>query len=348
MSTKPKWDVLIDAPIKEFWPILYKDKQILIISEHQLATFSRLEEKPGIFKYYSDVQVWIEWMKHPSGITTSYHTVSLNHTIKPPKLYIHNSEQQVIEIQIESTSANDQTEKKKFKVFDVGKEYDGSYSSSLIIDDKFHVFGGWNHSKHAIWNESTQSMDIQHELPGFNAGYGGHFVVHLKTQNRILLLGGIDTAALTPVDYIFEYDLSTNNGWKKLDAVLPIVLQQFGVIVSNDDKFLIIFGGGTENVTKTDEIWILRLDTMEFRKLDAVCPIKAKYHALLTVDKERAQILANGYIKWCWRFEGFEKMQYLIMDLVRMIGEFCCEEWVHLFERYRGHHWRIKLSDILY
>ena len=66
MSLKA-WEVLEDAPIKELFPVLHKEKQILIIGETQSGLLSsnnntikyneNADDKPGIYKYYSDVQV---------------------------------------------------------------------------------------------------------------------------------------------------------------------------------------------------------------------------------------------------------------------------------------------------
>ena len=113
-------------------------------------------------------------------------------------------------------------------------------------------------------------------------------MVHVSSQNKLLLLGGYDRDYEDVIDTVRVYS-TTKNEWKQLlndngDTIkLPLALSGFGCILTRDERYIVILGGtsggiGGEEVT----IYYLDLWSMEWTKSLVECPINNEFICVLT------------------------------------------------------------------
>ena len=129
-----------------------------------------------------------------------------------------------------------------------------------------------------------------------------------------------------------------------LGLLRELYSKQFGYIVTENDKYLILFSG---------KIWISDLLTFKIRESSIICPIPAgsdseeEPHAL-NMGEEIDEILSCGYIRDCWSEDEMKSLRYPPMYLIKIIKKYFCDEVIYLFENYDSmSHWKIKLNDIL-
>ena len=216
----------------------------------------------------------------------------------------------------------------------------GLEASAAVINGSLHVIGGDLSNKHYIYIPKEQRFDIVHTFVEFPEGFSSHKVVHLKSKNVLLLLGGYDDTARRPVDTVYRYDI-TKNVWTKLETKIPGRFYRFGVAVSMDEQYVCLFGFCT--LSKNGVIYVLDVKTMVFHKPNMECP--SAWHevvAVTVVDKEASDYLVIGYLRGLCKEYGIE----LPMDIMREMELWYGEEYIHVIAE-NGNHWKIKFNDIL-
>eukprot|EP01084_Bolivina_argentea_P191452 328854_1 len=175
-----------------------------------------------LYKYDTINNEWISIMKYDDDIVMSYHTASFNQ--KTQILYIHTAEKTLIKMDLQN-----------MKVIEIIEDlHDGSFASSLIINDKFHVFGGWHGSdaKHFIWNDVKKCYNTIHH---FSGAFNDHGTVYIKSENRILVFGGASAK-------IYSCSLDTFQ-WTESMTKWPVQFSKFcpGYALTFNEKYIILF-----------------------------------------------------------------------------------------------------------
>ena len=128
-------------------------------------------------------------------MTSNIHSMAM--TKDKSLLYIHNSQQEVIKINIKT---------KEIKINSVPE--DGANGVALCIDNEFHIIGGWNHCSHKKYNDKTNQFDTQFTYKSFkSSSFFDSAIIWLEGKKSILIMGGI---ASTSRDEIYLYDPSTH------------------------------------------------------------------------------------------------------------------------------------------
>ena len=172
-------------------------------------------------------------------------------------------------------------------------------------------------------------------------------MVHLKSQNKLLLFGGIG------IDYYNEYEQDTiysysisNKKWNTLSTQLPIPLCYFGYVLTKDEKKIIIFGGFSIYWENMNAIYICDIDTMKFKKADILCPtLNSIYGAVIMDCYDNNELLTYGYLRLIWKSKLFLNLRFISMDVILIINSMYCMEYVYLLDT-KNNHWKIKLVDI--
>ena len=146
-------------------------------------------------------------------------------------------------------------------------------------------------------------------------GNQSHGLVYIKSRKQLILFGGLDFKKFNNEIWICSLLPNNQYKWIKLDLKLPHKMHSFGYIITNDDKYIIIFGGvaiisnGTE---LCDMIYIWDLNNMKFYESNLKCPIRGKFNAVIINEKEN--------------------------DI---------EETAHLMLGFSGKHWKMSINKIL-
>ena len=194
----------------------------------------------------------------------------------------------------------------------------GQRPVTAFVNGKLHIIsGGQKNWKHFVWDEGNKTFKLLHAVKETSAGLQNAAMVHVKSQNKLILLGGYDWAVKSAIDTIRVYSIADNE-WKVLlnkngNAVkLPLTLAGFGCVLSRDEKYIVVFGG-TSGMRGGEEVGIYYLDlkTLTWSKSLVECPVNNEFEAVLTYNND-----------------------------------------VHIFARFRhdgeqNGHWRIGLKDII-
>eukprot|EP01084_Bolivina_argentea_P087918 158728_1 len=162
-----------------------------------------------------------------------------------------------------------------------------------ILNNTIHAIGGYSSALHSIWkndNDNKINTFIQNVIGNRpkHQSLHGHALVTIESLNQILILGGKDNSIFGGyLRDIWVCQTQKQMQWTKLtETILPHKLCSFGCIKTNDEKYIIIFGGCSRSVLR-DEIWILNVNgenpnKWQWKKCKIKCPKKAKYYAVLT------------------------------------------------------------------
>ena len=132
--------------------------------------------------------------------------------------------------------------------------------------------------------------------------------------------------------------------------ILLIPMSDFGVILSKDDRYLVIFGGkGRKGAI--DSIYVSAINekkNMKWRESKIKCPYLGEVYTVKIDDEQYGELLLYGYIR---QYLG---IKYPRNDIMGILKNWYCQEWVHLFcvsrkdwNDYSAKHCTINLNDIL-
>eukprot|EP01084_Bolivina_argentea_P103189 184861_1 len=228
----------------------------------------------------------------------------------------------------------------------------GMCTQMALINKQIHIIGGFDNNTHSIWNETNEKSEVVHT---FSNSVHDHRLLHLKSKNKLLLLGG--EYHLNCKNEIYEYCVK-NNKWKKWSVKLPKPLNKFGIISTNNDNFMIIFGGcigfkydGTDvicgdlNDHFSSDIYVCDISKKLFIKSTIKCPFATPYYAMIVEDKNKDELLTFGFVNEFFRSKNGCNLQKLPFYIVKLIKQWVCNEMIHLLSG--KYHWKIALDEIL-
>ena len=237
----------------------------------------------------------------------------------------------------------------------------GSGSQGIIINNEFHVMAGRGHKKHSKFNESTNTLDIVHNLGSdlLIPSLDGHRVVKVENDTRILLFGGILNYEAS--NLIYEYNILQNE-WNLLSFTMPKGRSSFGCISVLNGKYVVLFGGSCYDWTFSrdrerylhDDIWIYYVKSKRFVMSDIKCPEKGGFEAVKMNDHKLDEITVTGYVRNTWNEFKISSHLFPPNYLIKVMQRYFMNEYVHLFQKDSGDwdlreykHWKMNLFDII-
>ena len=90
------------------------------------------------------------------------------------------------------------------------------------------------------------------------------------------------------------------------------------------------------------EIYDVKSDTMQ--NVDIVLPFneRAEIHVYITDNVGQNEIIIHGYLRNCGKSTHLNAFP---VELIGVIAEFFYIQYLHLFKRWSGDHWKIPLFD---
>lgn len=219
--------------------------------------------------YNDNDQSWKKLIKYPLNMSMniSHHTITLDS--KHKKLYLFNGN-------FVAWDLNTKSMRTYGKISNVGKN-----PVSCLLNGDLNVIGGDHHSKHLRWMNDTKQF-VEQEMPHpQNHILQGHGIIVLEKKKQIILFGG-NRGNLWNGYMNSMWSCSNNNNdyiWNRLLCNMPKPMSNFGYIITNDEKYLIIIGGRCEQGL-IDDIFVLSLSTWRW-SIKGKAPKKAMYHAVI-------------------------------------------------------------------
>ena len=133
-----------------------------------------------------------------------------------------------------------------------------------FMNGELHIIGGFQNGNHFVWDDYKKTLKLLHCIQKSNRGLAGGSLIHIPSQDKLLLIGGYDYGDRTKTDTIRVYS-TKDNEWKELlnengDVIkLPLGLSGFGCILTRDERYIVIIGV-TSGTTGGEEINIHHLD----------------------------------------------------------------------------------------
>ena len=328
MAGTDEWVKAEDCPAA-YWSVPFSiNASTFAVAEEGSARDS--QRNKGFLKYDSLKNKWNEWMTYPKNANYRTFTIALDSISNT--VYIFSGDKELVKIN---------TNCQEFKSINLEtSECDGAHASSLCINGRFHLFGGWEHNKHAIWNDHEKRFEDIYEFREstedvYKRGFTNHEVVYHKSENKVYLLGGMDKITWTDADDIWCYNVDKQE-WNKLDIKLPEPMSSFVAVITMDERYVII--------VKYD-IFVWDLMEMVIKKCDICVPEQFRLGAergCVIGNRQDQDLLVYGYVK---RFSS--KYTLISDDLIDLILKFCSNEWLHLmsFDR-NDNHWKIEINTI--
>eukprot|EP01084_Bolivina_argentea_P029366 54510_1 len=218
---------------------------ITLNNQEILAAF----HSDGIYKYLVHQDRWELFIKFPSDLSE----------ISDSELVIDHSTTQLYVMLLDSLLIID-LKSMQFTTITLNS-YDFDFDASfIIIDSQLHVIGGEYNNKHRVYN-ITNNIDATACVAKFTMrenAFHSSGLVHLSSQNKMLIFGGQDAdrpgnsdcdgcagvygEEECSLDEIWSYSFDSKQ-WTLLDIKMPHPMQEFGIILTSDERYVIFIGG---------------------------------------------------------------------------------------------------------
>ena len=242
---------------------------------------------PGLYKYNVIYDKWILLISNPSGCRTIDNGICYDE--QNQLIYSLGREPQMIIYNLATS---------KVEVIETNESV-GSEPELLMIGGECHIILGRDSVHHYKWNATTQKLEAIFTFTHLGYGLFQHGISHIKSQHRLLLLGGYDDVT-DYSDEIWEYHVDHNDEdrkWEKLkDVKLPTAMCNFGCILSKNEDYLITFGGEDDNPFELKNIFILDLYEMKFYSSKIKMREQGRVYPI-SMNNENSIIFLSGFIR---------------------------------------------------
>eukprot|EP01083_Nonionella_stella_P198288 728145_1 len=341
MSFSAKWKTMAKFPFFTFSaPLQINNKEIMVLPQRYHNSHYDLCAGDGVYKFNVAHNEWVKLVIDYDKETPNFFCSAIAFNKEAQTIYIWVGGVGVGNEPVSLYSLNLNTKKsQQITTF----ESCDSVTQIIHIQDELHLF---NHSYlprmnsvHFVWNEQTNETQEIHQ---FEKIPYRHELKYIQSTNKLLLIGGNGS------DLIYEYCLK-NKKWQKWEVKIPLKLELFGVVVLAN-TFLIIFGGvvsTNSGHSLCDDIFVCDMKKKKSMfKSSIKCPQKAPYHAFITKDIDRDNLLCFGFIARCSKSKNMKNV-HLSPCIIQLIGKWIDFQYVHLMNRGTGDHYKMNVDDIL-
>eukprot|EP01084_Bolivina_argentea_P251649 422125_1 len=295
------------------------------------------KQSNGIYKFNKYLNKWILFIQYPNNFVSTGHTLCLNNITN--ELFLYGSEGKLMKINLNTHEFIIITDLPSF----------GSYPPTIIISNNFHIICGSKNNKHLLWNNNTSKFQALHSfnkiLNKSNNELYGQTLVYIPSQKALLLFGGGSSNLYRK--WIWKYSLN-NNSWGKIAMRLPYSFFKTACILTKDEKYIIMLGGGISDYGNLRYIHVMNLNTMLIQRSNVNLPTRNPVHVGL-IKNMNIPYLVNGFMKMFYNTCANEIYKRFPLELIRCIMTWVGQEiWcIHVVDRITSEHWKIGVNSIL-
>ena len=251
-------------------------------------SYSQNHDVLGLYKYNTILNEWNLIIKYPKEFHSMHHRICYDN--QNNKIYLCGYEKQMVIFDLNAL---------KIDIHQIIESI--GYDPVLImINNECHIILGGSSEYHYKWNSKLQKLEIIFEFTQFPDGLYEHGVIHIKSQNRLLLLGGYISGEEHCSDEIWEYGTNNTclNIWKQLhNTELPIEMTDFELVLSKNEDYLILFGGLDKEDQTMKNIFILNLREMRFYSSKITLMTESIVSRTVLMNNENNRVILKGFIR---------------------------------------------------
>eukprot|EP01084_Bolivina_argentea_P034634 64122_1 len=200
----------------------------------------------------------------------------------------------------------------------------------VIANNEFHIIGD---NGHHVFNKSSVTLDIKTKSELLKKVHY-HTLVYLCSQKIIFLIAE---------DIILSYCTKTNI-WSQLSIPLPNVLRLVSVVVTRDDKYIILLGG-TARGSMCDSIYVLDVEKVKLFECSIKCPVSNVVQTAILNDYKMEELISFGFVRDNWKNKQYKNILFPPFYLIKLIQSYYWKDEIHLF--WTMFHWKIRIDDVL-
>eukprot|EP00484_Ammonia_sp_Unknown_P024992 CAMPEP_0197042548 /NCGR_PEP_ID=MMETSP1384-20130603/18895_1 /TAXON_ID=29189 /ORGANISM="Ammonia sp." /LENGTH=480 /DNA_ID=CAMNT_0042473673 /DNA_START=38 /DNA_END=1480 /DNA_ORIENTATION=+ len=269
------WTSLTKCPYSRFSNVVWLSSDEFIVAPYNYSK----QKSDGIQKYSTTTNKWMTLIKYPKDFQISNCTLSLDEN--EGKLYLLGAESIFHVITLTDH---------KFDTLANGQLEVGVNPTSLCVEGTIHILGGSRNRKHITRNLYTDDGDDDNssndekadefvelfEFEDWAKGNQNCGVIHIKSRNQLLLLGGYNQYCEHQYsDMVWVYELEQDakkskkhkkdRKWVK-KCKMPERACYFGYVLSSDERYIILMGGYTTGKKQVKKTYVLDVESMKFIK----------------------------------------------------------------------------------
>ena len=192
------------------------------------------------------------------------------------------------------------------------------FPSICFANDKLHYIEsqGYNNGVHYVYNRKERKfkklMDTKFPI---NMWFTGQNMVYLNTKQSIIVLS----------DKLHQYSFITNE-WETWGGILQKSRKVAGsLVVTNDEKYIIIIGGYHFGHGDTDNIAIVDVEQKSLKEIDIKCPMHMDYKAIIVENGYYDELLVYGWIR-----DTVDRMTAVPIEIIQLIQEWIYHQDLHI------------------
>ena len=120
----------------------------------------------------------------------------------------------------------------------------------------------------------------------------------------------------------------------------------FGCVSILNRKFVVLLGGDTNASLDGDQIFVYYVQDQIFKKSKLKCPMVGEYEAISVNDREKDETVTFGFIRSRWKECGICDHLFPPQYLLKIICKYYWNEWIHLFGKSKGEHYKIDVLKL--
>lgn len=216
----------------------------------------------------------------------------------------------------------------------------------VFAQGKLHIFGGFDNKSHLTFDAKTKLFETVHEFTEWKTGNVDPGIIHIKSKNELLLLGGFDKGRGW-TDEVWKCKLGHGHTddkpvWNKLEFKLPEKGREFRFLLTHNERYIIC---GVHHA-KDIYYWDINASVDEWKKSLIEAPgVRITYFAM-TGDREYNRKIVDGFVA------QFDDLQ-IPTEIAVLIFNWYGVESVHVLDSTskvndnRTLHWKCDIRQII-
>eukprot|EP01084_Bolivina_argentea_P250848 420478_1 len=215
-----------------------------------------------------------------------------------------------------------------------------------LVHNQLHLICGSKSNTHWIFDEQKKTFNKFYNFSDYVNGIEEFGLIYIKKNNEMLFMGGKTYEWRSYLCHypIFSYNIIKHK-WKRIKLTLPGGLSNFGYVITNNEKYIILFGG-YNNYGYSNDIFVINTKEMVLMKCNIPCPVKNEYDAIIMGNEEKEELIVCGFVKRCWKQLDI-RFLFPPKYILKLVQLRISQEYVHLLEYTKKKHWMIPVCDIL-